>query len=797
MKKISLICIILAITLLSSCFSNETKESSGNGITSGASTDKNGSSETTFPEESITSTIGGNDSNSFVTMRMDEFDSFKFIDISTPDSEHENMLLGDVIDGDYYLLFAGTSNEENSLPMMSSWYVSVFDENGLFIKKWDLPTLDIFGASLFAMRALSDGTLLFIYVVPPSEIKQYTTTGSEGDLLPAPVQDFVFLQVDTDGVIKKQSETFGIEIPTVTNRVEIDAEDNIYFSSVQSLHVLSKDGEIIQAIRSQYFTGVIVNIGGSIFVHSINDQSKGRGQSVFNPIDPKIGVLEEGEIILPLTIDFYQAIGNDDGLLLVKERTIDKYFFSSKETKTIFNYDDSGEGLLQEPSFSIFQGEHLLVSRYNSRTENSILSLVTRSQEKEDENDKNVVIGVIGIQGLSEIALAVDILNEENSEIKYVIKDYTKIDEVVNSGSPETFIMARKQLNLDILSGFGPDVLICDNMLPAESYEKQGLFIDLSSYMNNSESFEISDYFQNALFALETEQGLYRIGSQMILNGLMIPKNKAPSGVNGWTLSEFTQWCEENETEDFPAFSYLDYPYYFCAEMVSHDFDSFIDAKSRKANFQNDKFADILLFVDRYCIREEDNQLLKPSIATRFDSSSLSNYLYSKREKNCGDVKVMGWPNEERSGVSLSLPYTMSVLSDSQYQELGWKLIETVLSEEVQKSMLTTNFHSSILHKNILEKELYAFVYPDEEHKSQIQAYNYFWMNGKAVYPTNEEVMSFVLMLEQAEYRRMAPLDVLVIISDEAQAYFVKQKDAQMTASVIENRVQTWVNEQG
>ena len=111
---------------------------------------------------------------------------------------------------------------------------------------------------------------------------------------------------------------------------------------------------------------------------------------------------------------------------------------------------------------------------------------------------------------------------EENASVKQAISDYQKNNSDVyikyevglSEGSGMTKEDAIRNLNTELLSGEGPDIILLDGM-PVESYMEKGILADLSGML--SENFEQDTFFENIVSTYKKDDKIYAIPTRFKL----------------------------------------------------------------------------------------------------------------------------------------------------------------------------------------------------------------------------------------------------------------------------------------
>ena len=120
---------------------------------------------------------------------------------------------------------------------------------------------------------------------------------------------------------------------------------------------------------------------------------------------------------------------------------------------------------------------------------------------------------------------------EDNLEIRQAVSAYREenqnVEVLLRVGLPkETTLTAEdaiKQLNLDILAGNAPDVIVLDGF-SVNQFQKEKLLVDLSDVIDRLESAD-AEYFGNVLSCYKDESGCYAIPTRFTIPSIIANKD--------------------------------------------------------------------------------------------------------------------------------------------------------------------------------------------------------------------------------------------------------------------------------
>ena len=152
------------------------------------------------------------------------------------------------------------------------------------------------------------------------------------------------------------------------------------------------------------------------------------------------------------------------------------------------------------------------------------------------------------------------------------------------------------QINTDLMSGRGPDILALD-VLPFMRYASAGLLTDLRPFMYYDPNFNISDYRVNILDAITTDAGMFKFPISFMLDYLTIDSTLfSPNQLSAFeetyvfTLEELISMASFGD--DYRWFSVSASELFF--QMFGLYLGHFIDMENNRANFTDGVFVDIL-----------------------------------------------------------------------------------------------------------------------------------------------------------------------------------------------------------
>ncbi|MBR5974425.1 MAG: carbohydrate ABC transporter substrate-binding protein [Clostridiales bacterium] len=435
------------------------------------------------------------------------------------------------------------------------------------------------------------------------------------------------------------------------------------------------------------------------------------------------------------------------------------------------------------------------------------VSLVTLTKEAKNPHAGKTVI-VLGDarendNDLVEAVVAYNLLPEKKVRIQF--RDYSAY--VNASGAYEKAISTiADKVYLDMLAGTGPDILV--NFGSSPSFQSDGILMDLMTFLTGATGLSDSSYYGALLRTYEKNGKIFHIPTSVELYGFWgnrkyLSDTTAVSDsdldVISATLPENMQILPETEYEDL------------LEDLLSQRLGRYIDPQSGRCDFSEASFAALLETVKKFgshveepdvevyeeamakepatLLREEMVAMIPFIISSPGDYKkclSLQNgkggvYAYGDRDVAGADMAkpdkaAAGSDGSDTqnsvAGMSVDSRMTVAISANTPYAQESWDFIRTLFSKENQM-----NFAESLGGIPVSRSAVDILC---EE-------------SGM----TEQEKSAFAEELERTHEVRVLDDAVMGIVKEEAEAYFLGQKDINTVVSTIQNRVATVLKERG
>lgn len=394
--------------------------------------------------------------------------------------------------------------------------------------------------------------------------------------------------------------------------------------------------------------------------------------------------------------------------------------------------------------------------------------------------------------------------NRKNPDLRIKVRSYI---ELAADGSYEDAV---QKLNTEIISGVGPDLLICDE-LPVSQYAGRNILVDLWPLIDSDKELSRDDLMTNLFDAMSMDGKLYQVVDTFSIRTAAVSSAIA-QGRNSWTLDEVLE-AMEGLQPDATMFSETLTKSDMLNQMVMANLSAFMDWGTGQCSFDSEEFISLLKFVDtfpkEFDYENYDWQTAESEFSRIKNGKQLmsASYIYSFDEVQVqaamhgGDVTFIGYPSAEGKGSGFQIYGGLAITSHCTNVEGAWSFVRQILLEENQTKQymyeFPTNRHS---FEAMAQKAMTPTYYTDPETGEQVEQ-----SHGGIGY--GEDFMVELYAVKQEEYDAFMELynnctqvnsndtSVLSLIMEEAQVFFDGQKSAEETASLIQNRVSLYMAE--
>ncbi len=387
--------------------------------------------------------------------------------------------------------------------------------------------------------------------------------------------------------------------------------------------------------------------------------------------------------------------------------------------------------------------------------------------------------------------------NKKSTQYRIRVVNYSQLN------TEDDWDAGSRAFDSDIISGNAPDVVILDWGSNPEKYASKGLFTDLESLMGSNGNITKADILPNIVEISSYDGKLYTIPVSFtvqtyIMDGAIAPEDGIVSIDEIKALEEEYGCLALFQT---PAPQVL-------STILANSRKKFMDPTTGKCDFNNPEFISILEYVKQYpkSYEEINNEEIDydeymnvyRSHKALMGYMGISDFTYLNsniRQSFDGEYAFVSAPGAEQRG-TLSVNSMFAITTQCTHPEGAWDFVSSFLTKEAQDMAP----YGMPIRQDSLETRL-----------QDIKKGPYYVENGEKVYYEDsvfiggeekklepmtdaeiDQVRQLVTSVTQLSYYD-EELDN--IINEEVSAYLAGQKSAQDVASVIQSRVQIYINE--
>ncbi|NLW89849.1 MAG: extracellular solute-binding protein [Clostridiaceae bacterium] len=517
--------------------------------------------------------------------------------------------------------------------------------------------------------------------------------------------------------------------------------------------------------------------------------------------------------------------GNNGSIFVSSQSEISMIDIEKKEIKTLLNWGqtDVDRSVYSNISPIIVLSEgtiFLLGMNHGEFMDNSVLMLKQQSGNP-FEGVTTLTLGGFDISVCDYLQKTVAQFNQSSDSVRIQIMDYY---EGINYGLEWDEVLidqqkAQQQMYLDVLSGKGPDILYSTGGINSfAQYERNNLLIDLYPIIQTDSSFDMGNLIPNVVSACERDGRLCKLVPHFSLTGIYGHPNIIQDRQR-WTIDEFNQTVSES-TSGARVFANWT-PEELLQGNLGGCLNNFVDYSCNNADFDSPEFYQVLEWAKNYGqpiqispdgrVYEDEwglfnqNQLM---FVAQIEGNR-TNDLYPVFILDYG-ASYIGYPSPGCYNPYIVPEEFVAISAWSKNPESSWEFIKYLLSFDYQFDYSATGY----LMKNV------GLGYPIS--KQALDEWCSFELNpelqpedpdapmgDESIEETEEPLIDADQTKAETQIRLNICLDlifsadslyypdteIMSIIMEEAAYYFADEKSVEDVAEIIQDRVQTLLNE--
>ncbi|MCM1025046.1 MAG: hypothetical protein NC432_01330 [Roseburia sp.] len=418
-----------------------------------------------------------------------------------------------------------------------------------------------------------------------------------------------------------------------------------------------------------------------------------------------------------------------------------------------------------------------------------------------------IVIGCLGDS--YELQQEAAAFNRQSGSCHVTVRNYAEGD-----GDAQDFTAA---LSTALAAGTdSPDILDLGQMeaycMDLEAIAGNGTFADLGPFLERSGLLKKEDYLENALECYQFDGVLVGIPCYISLN-TVVGETSDVGEAPGWTPDEMIAYAAAHPEQ--MLFDGAD------RESILRDClvfgqDIFIDSESGECRFDSEAFKELLAFAAAF--PEEYNPLADSRSTQRkiqegdvllYKTQIFDFYTIQEHQAMFGSsLTYIGYPAADGSGCIAECGGALAIWAGSGHPEAAWEFIEYHLDRQSDRSRLGGfSTRKSVLDQQMEDATAVSYYLDDDGNPlldeegrpvpQDLGGVQWSFEDSPVEYrtATEEEVRCVRDLIESAYPVRAADENVMEIIREEAQPFFLGQKSVEESARFIQNRIQLYMDE--
>ena len=548
---------------------------------------------------------------------------------------------------------------------------------------------------------------------------------------------------------------------------------------------------------------------GTFLVAYYNDDWSKQFLTTFNPKDNSFG--QEYEVpAAARNKGFYNfSAGIDKDVVFSTDSGVFAFNLGDTEVTKIMDYVNSDLASYGLNNIVVIDSTHFMATYYDPmdyRTRMAIFTYV----KPEDIQDKKVLV-YAGFYIDSDVKQQIIRFNKKENEYRITIRDYSDYN------TDDDYSAGLTKLNNDIIAGNIPDIIQISSSMPIDSFVEKKLLADIDEYIKKDEELSKIEYMDNVFEAYRIKGKLYRVIPTYTVN-TWVGKKSLIGNKTSWKMDEVKQ-AAAKLNGDKSIFGMNITKDWFLSLMMNYAGSDFVDINTGKCNFDNQNFIDLLEYAktlpddaesgydedywEHYWETYQSQYRENRTLLMQLDLSSSYNIRYNINGMIGEDVAYVGFPTESGKGSYIGVDTSFAMSDKSENKDGAWKFLRFFLTEEYQKNDENTygyRYGLSILKSEVrkLVDETMERPYWIDYDGTKVEYDDTFYMNGQeiVIQPFSkaqaDELFNFLCSVNTPSYYDEK---VMEIVSEEAQSFFAGSKSAADVASMIQSRVQLYVNE--
>ncbi len=427
--------------------------------------------------------------------------------------------------------------------------------------------------------------------------------------------------------------------------------------------------------------------------------------------------------------------------------------------------------------------------------------LFTKVDPKDIPDKKVLVIGGSYLYG--DLQKRVVDFNKANQEYRIVMKDYSQYN------TYDDYSLCYTQLNNDIIAGNMPDILVVDSYnMSLEQYVNKGLLADIGEMIKKDEELSKTEFLDNLFDACRINGKLYEVTPSFSLRTFIAKKSLVGSG-DTWTMKDAMKLVE-SMPEGTALLSDMTREQ-FMSNVMEVEGSQLVDISTGKCSFDTEDFRDYMNYArslpeelgddyysDEWYATHDSQYRENRTVLNSCYIGSISDLVYTINGMFGEDVTFIGFPGSGKAGTGgvIMTNTSYALAAGSPNLDAAWKFVRYYLTDAYQETIEWQIPASKKYLERNAQKATQKPVYMVDG--KPVEEELHYWINNEMIdiEPlSQEQVQAIVDYITSVRSRAYYNTAVTNIVTEELGAFFKNQKSAEDVSSLVQNRVQLYINE--
>ena len=612
-------------------------------------------------------------------------------------------------------------------------------------------------------------------------------------------------RLDTSGLAEK----LGVDY---VNNTLIDNEGNFYVSTDTQMHVLDKDMNILFTLDGENLWGQMVLLSDGTVGLKVWGSEGGQTLKTVDKAAKAWGT----EYPMPVNSNNVYTGGGDYLFYYDNGDSLYGYQADAQEGKKILSWSSSDINVDNLMFFTILSDGRVVAMTRNYRGSDgpTMEMAILTETDASVLADKTILTFATMYTDYDTRAKIID-FNKKSTTHRIEIRDYSEYN------TADDYEAGMTKLNTEIVAGNVPDILNTSG-LSISQYAAKGLLEDLWPLIENDPDLGRENLMERVFDAASMDGKLYQVFDSFGIR-TVVGATKVVGESMSWNLDAL-QAALATMPEGCQIFSEGDTKSSMLNSVLNQNLGSYVDWSTGQCSFDSDQFKAALEFCNSFPLEydwsnvnwdeyEDDptriaagKQMLMTLSLTQLSDVQMYEAIFG------GQITYVGYPTEDGScGSSFTINDGLAMSSKCADKEAAWSFMRQLLLPQEENDnyryyrwQFPTNkadFDKLVEEAMKVEYELDENGKPLlDENGQPIQVSQGSWGWGsieieiKAT--TQEQYDQFMALYNTVDSIYTYDTSIYEIVNEEAASYFNGDKSLDEVASLIQSRVNIYVNEQ-